>query len=280
MKKIIVPVDFSDLSRHALHFAVEFAEKIGGSITLLHVLEYPLTLFTITGQSDKEAIENFYPPEFIARVKEHLNEWKERNERENVSIEILLKYGNSFQKISESVTEEDANYIVMGSKGASGLKEIFIGSNAARMVRFAKCPVIIIKGETHLKDFESLVFATDGTIEQDEIARKVHDLQQLLHLPLHLLKVKTPYNWLEDVQVKQQLTHFAERNSLAYEKVDFVIADFIDEGAVKYAEENKSGLIVIGTHGRTGLRHLIGGSTAEALVNESTIPVVVFRLSH
>ena len=146
------------------------------------------------------------------------------------------------------------------------------------MVRHADCPVIIVKGETHLSDFKNLVFATDGSNEQDRIVHQVKDFQSMLALNLHLVKVKTPYNFLVESAAIYHLDDFAKRNQFDNFTIDSVEADFVDEGAIQFAEEHDAGMVLIGTHGRTGLSHLIGGSIAESIVNESKIPVMVMRL--
>ncbi len=278
MKKIIVPVDFSDISRHAMNFAAEFSQLIDAEIILLYVLDIPVSQFSLGKEVDRKSLEDFYTKKFLDRLHMDIEEWEKSLAQEGIKVKSSIKYGNPFKKISRTISEEHADYIVMGSKGASGLKEFILGSNAARMIRFAKCPVIIIKEETHVADLKRIVFATDGTVEQDFVALRAKEIQSMLGSQLHIVKIKTPYNWLEDVQITQQLKNFAIRNNLEDYTCDIFNADFVDEGSIMFAEEKDAGLIIIGTHGRTGLSHLIGGSTAESLVNESKIPVVVFKL--
>ncbi|MEP1032264.1 universal stress protein [Ekhidna sp.] len=278
MKKILVPVDFSELASHALNFAIEFNAKVKGEILLVHVVDIPVGHVSFTGEVDNPSVENFYTGEYIKATKNKLDEWAKRVEDVGQKVSVHLKYGNAFTSISKIVAEDPSTWIIMGSKGASGLREVFIGSNAERMIRYATCPVIIIKGETHLKDMKSMAFASDLSQEQDLIADHAKDIQEMLGLNMHLVKVKTPYNWLDDSQAKKQLEHFAERNYLKDFTVTSVDADFTDEGAVKFAEEVGAGLIVIGTHGKKGIAHLLGGSIAEDIVNESKVPILVFKI--
>ncbi len=278
MKRIIVPVDFSDLASHALNFAIEFNEKVKGEIFLVHVMDLPVGHVSFTGEVDNPSIDSFYTGQFIKGVHEKLEEWSQRVKDAGQKVSTHIKFGNAFTSISEIVSEDKSSWIIMGSKGASGLREVFIGSNAERMIRHAKCPVIIIKGETHLKGMKSMAFASDLSEEQDLIANYAKDVQELLGLNMHLVKVKTPYNWLDEGQAKKQLEHFAERNFLKDFTISTVDADFADEGAVKFAEEVGAGLIVLGTHGKKGIAHLIGGSIAEDIVNESKVPILVFKI--
>ncbi|MEO9484342.1 MAG: universal stress protein [Ekhidna sp.] len=278
MKKILVPVDFSELASHALNFAIEFNEKVKGEILLVHVVDIPVGHVNFTGEVDNAAAGSFYTGEFIKATHNKLEEWGQRVKDAGQQVTVHMKYGNAFTSISKIVAEDSSTWIIMGSKGASGLREVFIGSNAERMIRYAKCPVIIVKGETHLKDMKSMAFASDLSEEQDLIADHAKDMQELLGLNMHLVKVKTPYNWLEEGQAKKQLEHFAERNYLKDFTVSTVDADFADEGAVKFAEEVGAGLIVLGTHGKKGIAHLLGGSIAEDVVNESKVPILVFKI--
>lgn len=278
MKKILVPVDFSELSSHALNFAIEFNEKIKGEILLVHVVDIPVGHVNFTGEVDNSAAETFYTGEFLKAAHNKLEEWAKRVEDAGHKVSTHLKFGNAFTSISKIIAEDKSTWIIMGSKGASGLREVFIGSNAERMIRHAECPVIVVKGETHLKDMKSMAFASDLSQEQDLIAHYAKDLQELLGLNMHLIKVKTPYNWLDEVQAKKQLEHFAERNYLKDFTINTVDADFTDEGAVKFAEDVGAGLIVLGTHGKKGIAHILGGSIAEDIVNESKVPILVFKI--
>ncbi|MEQ8904158.1 universal stress protein [Ekhidna sp.] len=278
MKKIIVPIDFSEEASHALNFAIEFNEQVKGEIVLVHVIEMPVGHLSFMGEVNTSGMESFYTGEYLKATNGKLDEWAKRPRDAGHKVHVHMKSGNAFTNISKLIAEENANWIIMGSKGASGIREVFIGSNAERMIRHAECPVIIIKGETHLKGMKSMAFASDLSTEQDLVAHHAKDVQELLGLNMHLVKVKTPYNWLEESQAKKQLEDFASRNYLKDFTLNTVEADFADTGAVKFAEEVGAGLIVLGTHGKKGIAHLIGGSIAEDVVNESKIPILVYKI--
>ncbi|SNT27775.1 Nucleotide-binding universal stress protein, UspA family [Ekhidna lutea] len=278
MKKIIVPIDFSEEASHALNFAIEFNERVKGEIVLVHVVEMPVGHLSFMGEVNTSGMESFYTGEYLKATHNKLDEWAKRPKDAGHKVHVHMKSGNAFTNISKLIAEENAGWIIMGSKGASGIREVFIGSNAERMIRHAECPVIIIKGETHLKDMKSMAFASDLSAEQDLIAYKAKEIQELLGLNMHVVKVKTPYNWLEEVQVKKRLEQFAERNHLKDYSISTVEAEFVDEGAVQFANEVNAGLIVMGTHGKKGIAHLIGGSITEDVVNESKIPILVYKI--
>lgn len=279
MKTILVPTDFSEKANDALNFALEFNEKVQGKIILMHVLDFPSSSFSSIGEMDLSGAETLYHAEFIKGVHNKLEDLKESIASHGQQVETKIKYGNPYVNISKEIAEEKVNYIVIGSDGASGLKEVFIGSVAEKVIRNADCPVITVKGPAKIADMNSFVFASDLSEENDFIAQKAKEIQELLDLNMHLLKVKTPHNFLTDDEAHKQLDAFAERNYLHRFTKNAIEADYSDEGIVDFAEEINAGMIVMGTHGKTGLAHIFGGSRAEDVANESKIPVMTFKIN-
>ena len=278
MKKILVPTDFSDKASHALDLALEFNEKVKGKIILMHVLDLPSSSFKVTGEMSIEHAQTLYQGEFIKGIHDRLAGIKDAMVAQKDHIETKVKYGNPYVNISKEIAEEDVNYIIMGSDGASGLKEFFIGSVAEKVIRHASCPVIIVKGPSKLSGIKSIVFASDLSVEQDLIAEKAKEIQALLDANLHLLKVRTSQNLLRERGAQIQLEDFAKRNRLDRYTKNTIEAVYSDEGIVAFSEQVGAGLILMGTHGKTGLAHVFGGSRAEDVANESKIPVMTFKI--
>ena len=278
MKTILVPVDFSHNSRQALDFALEFNELIKGEILLVHVLDLPIAKQGFVGLATRANMEVFYGKEAVERAHNQLKGWESEVSAKGNFVRSTLKYGNPYQNISEVVPEENADWIIMGSKGASGLREVFIGSNAERMIRYAQCPVFTIKGESHVDEIRSIVFATDGTEEQDGLADRIKELQEILPLTVHLVKVRT-YEFENEEEELETLRLYAARNDLKNYTLNSYLAAFPDQGIVAFAQQVRSGLVVLGTHGRTGISHLFSGSWAEDVANESTLPVLTYRIN-
>lgn len=278
MKNILVPIDFSDRSSEALDFAIEFNKKVNGQIILMHAIIMPATTFVSSGEMGLDHAKAFYQGEYIKGVHNRLEEWAERVSDGGHSVKTQLKYGHPFQKINEIISDEKVNWIIMGSNGASGLKEVFVGSLTERVIRHADCPVIAIKGKTDLANMKSLVFASSLREDEDWMAFKAKEIQELLGLNMHIVKVKTPHNFLTEEVAKEQLKEFVNRNYLERCSQSTITADYPEEGIVAFAEEVKAGLILMGTHGKTGLGHLFGGSKAEDVANHSNVPVMTFKL--
>ena len=280
MKKILVPIDFSERSADALDFAIEFCELIQGELTLLHVLDFPSSSFNSVGEWNLDYAQTLYEEEFIKRIHNRLEEWSDKVMRSNPELPVSTKmeYGSSYHHISREITDEKANWIIMGSTGSSGIEEVFIGSLAERVIRHADCPVFTIKGPTKIAEMKSMVFASDLSDEQDIIAYKAKDVQEMFKLNMHVLRVKTPHNFLTEEVAQQQLKDFAKRNYLKDYTLNTTEADYSDQGISKFADEINAGLIVMGTHGKTGLAHVFGGSRAEDLANRAHVAVLTFKI--
>lgn len=279
MKTILVPTDFSEKADDALRFALQFNEKVNGKIILMHVLDFPSSSFNTVGEMDLSDAETLFHAEFIKGVVQRLEDLKASVKEKGQELETRIKFGNPYVSISKEIASEKVNYIIMGSSGASGLQEVFIGSVAEKVIRNAECPVIVVKGPTKIADMKNFVFASDLSSEQDIIAEKAKDIQELLDLNMHLVKVKTPHNLLTESEANKQLDEFAERNYLHRFTKNSITADYSDEGIVDFAESIDAGMIVMGTHGKTGLAHIFGGSRAEDVANESKIPVMTFKIN-
>ena len=278
MKKILVPVDFSERSSEALDFAIQFNKKVHGQIILMHAIVLPATTFFSSGEIDLNYMKSFYQAEYLKGTHNQLEEWAKRIAEADQKYTTRLKYGHPFEKVNELITDEKVDWIVIGSNGASGIKEFFVGSLTERVIRHASCPVITVKGKANISSMKSLVFASSLFEDEDWVALKAKELQELLDLNMHIVKVKTPHNYLTEEVAKEQLGKFVKRNFLERCSKSTIKADYPEEGIVAFAEEVKAGMIVMGTHAKTGLAHLFGGSRAEDVANHSDIPVVTFKL--
>ncbi len=156
MKKILVPTDFSDHAYYALKVAAEIARKNNGEIILLHMLELP-------GQAGDAIGVGHELPEIMLFKNAAINKLEELmddNCLEGLQVSEIIQFELAFDGILKVSEKNNIDLIVMGSHGASGFKEMFIGSNAEKVVRNSSVPVLIIKKEQASFNFDSFVFAS------------------------------------------------------------------------------------------------------------------------
>ena len=139
MKKIIVPIDFSEHSEYALETAASIAKKHNSELIVLHMLELSNAVYTASRSSiGEEAV--FY----LKLAEQKMSKFLDRPFLEGLEITPVIKHFKVFKEINEIVDEQQIDLIVMGSHGASGVKEVIIGSNAEKVVRHSTIPVLIV----------------------------------------------------------------------------------------------------------------------------------------
>ena len=278
MKKILVPTDFSSDADNALDFAIKFNEKYNAEIVLMHVLELPAASVNYGADMTSATAEVIYRRELIDGISKNLHKRADKVRASGQEAAIRIEYGSPYKSIGEEVKEERADWVILGSRGASGLKEVFVGSNAEKVIRHSKCPVITIQEPADLEAMTNLVYASDMRPEGDSVAQQVKEFQKMFDLKVHLVKVKTPYNFISDEVARKEMAEFVKRNDMADFTTNVVEAEFADQGVVEFAEGIHAGMIAMGTHGRTGIAHFLGGSQAEDVANHAAIPVLTFRI--
>jgi len=151
MKNILVPIDFSEHSNYAVEVAMDLAKKNGATILLLHCVELPQRFVTETTSVLPEELFFMKEASFnIKKVSETLSS-------QGVTVETLVETATLTNAVRILLEKESIDFIVMGSTGASGSKELFLGSNAEKIVRTSPIPVLVIKDKTDISKVKKMV---------------------------------------------------------------------------------------------------------------------------
>jgi nucleotide-binding universal stress UspA family protein len=146
LKKILVPIDFSDFSKNALKYAVPFAKQFGAEILLLYVVEptiYPAD-FSF-GQIGLPSIEE----EMRKRGTDELNKLAKNEIRDIVKSRTRVETGKAFAEINRIAKQEEIDLIIIATHGHTGIEHAIFGSTAEKVVRKAPCPVLSIRTPEH-----------------------------------------------------------------------------------------------------------------------------------
>ncbi|HEY8934446.1 MAG TPA: universal stress protein [Cyclobacteriaceae bacterium] len=267
MKKILVPCDFSKPAIGAYRFAIDIAQQSKGVIHLLHVIELPVLHDTVL-----MPVLNF-EEQLLKELKEksesHFSKLTEKYKTEGVKVIFKIQFGAVARMIQDYVEKESIDLIVMGSHGASGSRELFIGSNAERVVRNSRVPVLIMKNY-YKGSIKSIIFPnTFETDDQEDLVMKVKALQNFFKAHLHLVWINTPLNFTSDTITNERLETFAKRFMLNNYTISVFNHTDEERGILEFTQAVKGDLIAIGTHGRKGISHLINGSLAEDIANHT-----------
>ena len=277
MKKILVPCDFSDPAVQAFKMAVEIANQSNGEVFLLNVVELPVMHESVLMPT--LSFEEAFIKDMKVHAEKNFAKMIDKWAKEGPKISSFVEFGGTTPTIRDFVKEKKVDLIVMGTHGASGVKEFFIGSNTEKIVRTAGVPVIAIKKQVKLSSIKNIVYPTTGDMDHEEIVSEVKALQYFFKATLHVLYVNTPSSFKRDMEIKPQLKAFAKRFMLK----DFTLNvwnDFSEEEGLKnFVYETKGDLVAMATHGRRGLNHLMSGSIAEDAVNHINCPIWTYKIS-
>ncbi|WP_178983957.1 universal stress protein [Winogradskyella helgolandensis] len=277
MNKIIVPVDFSEHSEFALEAAAGIAHKFGAELIVLHMLELSNAIVSSANESlQQEAIY------YLKLAEQKFDDFLDKPYLEGLKVHPIVKQFKVWSEVNKVATENNAQLIVMGSQGASGIKEVLVGSNTQKVVRYADVPVLVIKHNPILMDFENGVFASDFSEEAIAPYLKAKDTFNSLGIFMHLVYVNSPDgSFRSSSEIDQRVSHFLEKADGDLRHIDDinVVSDYsIEKGILNFANVIGADLIAVATHGRKGLAHFFEGSVSEDIANHSTLPVMTFKI--
>lgn len=277
MKKIIVPIDFSKYSEYALKTAALLSKKSDVVIYALHMLDMQEVNLSQSLEYNQEKTMFF-----LKLAEKRFKEFLQKDYLKNVKIVPVVKHFKVFSELNSVAKEIKADLIVMGSHGANGFKEFFMGSNTEKVIRYSDVPVLVIKNELSDVNFIDIVIATDFSDESIEAFQKMLASLMFLNARKHLLYVNLPNEKFKTTPEMDTLAHHflmkAEGNTDRLINVNFVSAKSVEEGILNFSNAVGADLITLITHGRKGLSHIFSGSISEDLSNHSTLPIITFKI--
>lgn len=271
MKKILVPTDFSIQAQNALNVALQIAKRFNSEILLLHTIDLPLHLSSVGSSQLPE------PLFFIELAKQHFEQFLEKIESNDISIKTIIESDYTASGIVEASKKHNADLIVMGSSGATGMKEIFIGSNTEKVVRSAEIPVLVIKNPVANFNIEHFVFASNFEPKFNDAFMRASLFAEKFHAKIHLLYVNTPHQFMTTHEIEEKIEKFKRLNATQDDQVHIYNDERVETGIMNFATSIDADMICMSTYGRKGLAHFFNGSISEDLVNHTIRPVLTIR---
>tara|TARA_R110002049_G_scaffold71370_1_gene183887 strand:- start:52271 stop:53104 length:834 start_codon:yes stop_codon:yes gene_type:complete len=277
MKKIIVPIDFSEHSEYALRTAATLAKKHDAEILALHMLE--MSDIMLSASDGLQAQKTMF---FLQLAEQRFEAFLKKEYLKNVKITPIIKHFKVFSEVNDVALEHNADIIIMGSHGASGIQEFFVGSNTERVVRNASIPVLVVKNKLVDVNFDVVVLACD--FSEDSIKAYINTVKMFNNVSskLHLVHVNLPHDpFKSSKEIEKMAVNFftkADGNLNKMNDVSYVSDYTVEDGVLDFSNKIGADLIVIPTHGRKGLSHFFMGSVSEDIANHSTLPVLTFKI--
>ena len=276
MKRILVPVDFSKEAESAARVAASIARKTGSEIFLVHMLELPVTTID---PAEMNTISS--EPQIIYFMKlahQKFEKFKKLPFLKGITVVETIQFQHAFSGIINESEKNNIDLIVMGSQGASGLQEMFIGSNTEKVVRRSNVPVLVIK--TGVEDFvvNDIIFASDFNKESKSTFHRVINFAEMFEAKIHLLYINTIHNFNTTKNIESRIARFMEDFEFSNYTKNIYNDISIEKGILSFARDIDADLIALNTHGRSGLSQLFNGSVGQELANHALRPVVNFKI--
>jgi len=278
MKKILVPCDFYNASREAIDFAVQMALRSNGEVIVLHTIFAPSMHDLYFDRALTSEYKSEYITELTNKANNEFNILKEGIGDPDIPITFEILYGELIATIKQAIPLWNIDLIIMGTSGASGWDEIFIGSHTEKVIRHAPVPVLTVGKAPKISAINKILLPSLLVHNQPFFMDKVKELQEFFHANLQVLLVNTPFRFQPDAEAKAKMIEFADHYNLRDFELHFV-NDWNEElGILNFAQKEKTGMIAMATHSRKGLSHLFNGSIAEDVANHNQCPVWTYSI--
>jgi nucleotide-binding universal stress UspA family protein len=191
-----------------------------------------------------------------------------------LKVETGIITGSSvYKEILNYADSINPGLIVMGTNGTRGFTEIFLGTNAERIIRFTAIPVLVVGSKLKKPEISKIVFPSLFDQDTDKVFPFVKEFAKLFKAKIHLLRINTKEDFVPTKQVLDKIRTFAKHHQGSYE-IAVKDAYEVDEGIVSYAKEIKADLIALGVHRRRGPSRFFTDRITEGVLRLTGIPVL------
>jgi len=284
-EKMLVACGSEPSGLHALKEIIKYIKEDGKPIIVLSVVPFYEEFYegySYLFTSKEDILEKFYKP-----FKEVLEKAKEIGDQEKVVIKTVLEEGDPFIKIVDTALSENCDLIVLGRKKELGLMGKLLGANVARTIGQSPIDILVIPEGSNLS-FNKILVPIDGSIYSEIALKKACKIAQTFSSELFILSVvdipveiSTEYPNLRE-RVYSKAKNILEGAQKLAENLCKKVETDIREGdpaeeILSFIKEKGIETVVIGSHGKTGMKRLLMGSVAEKVLTFASIPILVSK---
>jgi nucleotide-binding universal stress UspA family protein len=275
MKKILFPTDFSEVANNAFVHALGLAKLVNAELLLLHTFEFPIIdnqYFPENYQTIFDSLELSKFDKFKDEIPK-LRAIAEENGCHNVKMSHILKDGDLMYNIKEIIEKDDIDYIVMGTSGAHGWKEIFLGTNTANAIVSLSVPLLSVPVDAKFTKIENIAFTTRFREKDKDALKKVIKIAKHAKAKVKCLYVKTEETDNTDA------TFEAWKVKFEAEPVEFFIIpdNNVQETILEFINHQEIDVLAMMTYKRSFFTSLFTTTFTEKMSYHSPIPVLALH---
>ena len=278
LKKILCPVDFSSNSEKSLSQAVQIAKLHGSEITILHVISALPNIFIVTYGVDSDV---FDLERIRVSTRNMLDAMVAKLVPEAVKCVTLVKEGDVAETIKSVAESIHADLIVMATSGSDSFDQRILGSTTSKVTRTAPCPVISLNDFTPRISFKKILVPVERRFGIREVRKYIENYFNLNEPEITLLSVISAD--ADDAYKKDEMRFLAQEvaffNKEGVKNIKTEVATSADPAAeiALTVEANNFDLVILNTHGRSGLGRLVMGSVTEHVLQSCKVPICTIR---
>ncbi|HNA29304.1 MAG TPA: universal stress protein [Thiobacillaceae bacterium] len=271
LKHILFATDGSDFSSGAQRVAIDLAKRCGARLTVMTIVLTTQDLEGVGTHGLREQMER----EAQARIDTVVDAAKSAG----VACDTQLVYGEEpHHEIVNTAAELKPDLVVLGRRGKRGLARLMVGHATAHVAGHAPCNVLMVPRAGQVWN-QRILLATDGSTHGEAAARAAQAVASQCSLPVTVVSATTKSHSAER---KAEARATADRVATALKAAGIASESVVAEGrpdevVIETAASSKADLIVVGSHGRTGLSRLILGSISERIMGQAQCPVLIAR---
>lgn len=293
-KRILVPLDGSELAQLTMPFAEKIAGRLGSQIMLLYVSESP--------EDSRNPEHQLYLQRMITAAKADIKQYTDKLKRKRIKVESAILVGDAASEIVDYAQKEDFSLIVMSTHGHSGIKRWALGSVADRVLRGTEKPLVLVRAKQVSPDtiaksiFGKIIVTLDGSRESEAVIPYIEELAGGVEAKIVLLHVIEPsyrfstaggfkYEGYSEKKKKSMKAFYdnylkgiaaslGRRGIDATHQVKF---GEVAEVIIKFADETGADFIAMTTHGRSGIKRWALGSTADKVLQSGNTSLFLVK---
>ncbi|MEP2279317.1 universal stress protein [Maribacter sp.] len=276
MKKILITTDFSNNAWNAIFTALKIYAEVDCHFYLLHAYEpTPLNLMGSKSQQRLGVIYDSLSKYSVKELEEVLSYLKTNHNNPKYKFTTLSKPGNLEDSVEVVLNENDIDILIMGTQGATGAKEVFLGSNTVKVLSLIKSiPILVVPTDFNFQSLKSIFFATDFSAPyKKNLFDSIVELAKLWNTSIEVVHVAIEFD-LNDNQeahkevLKERLSGF----DVKFTNVPFEVN--ISKSIDMYTEDKDSSFLSILRHQHTFWEKVIGEPVVKKIAFHSKIPVL------
>jgi nucleotide-binding universal stress UspA family protein len=267
LEKLLVPTDGSEFSEDAIKEAFNLAKTCSSKVYAMSVVEI---------NPEFEALAPGLVEKAEKAMREHLESVKSKAAREGIDCEIIVHEGEEpYKYIVEEAAKNKVEMIIMGRRGRTGMKRLMMGSVTAKVIGHAPCKVLVVPKAAAVT-YKTILIATDGSKYSEAASVEAISIAKRCGSDLIVMSVASDTKSLPAAKKNvEAVKKLAEKEGLKIKTLTPKGMPY--EVIVNTAKDKNADVIVVGSHGRTGIEKLLMGSVAERVIGHARSTVLVVK---